>query len=286
MLTAAIFSDIHSNYPAFRACYADALARGAAYFIFLGDYVSDLAQPREVLDLVYEIRRSFPTHCLRGNRERYMLEYREGKADFRPGSKTGSLRFTYDRLREQDFRFLESLPIADTLTLEGVTFGTAHAVPGDDRFYFDRNTPELDAVFSQTAEPWLLTGHSHKQYLARRDGKTILNPGSIGVPQGGGVDAQYALLHIDKGTASCTLRRVPYDLAATVRAQFSSGLTDMAKVWAVSVLHDILTGRDYTIALLDRVAQNGSVWDEDNWHRQAETMEMVFSEEELLRLCP
>ena len=69
-MTVALLSDIHSNYHAFLACYEDALKHGAERFIFLGDYVSDLAMAREVLDLVYEIRDKYPTVCLRGNREK------------------------------------------------------------------------------------------------------------------------------------------------------------------------------------------------------------------------
>ena len=52
----AVFSDIHSNYHAFRACFEDAKRHGAEQFIFLGDYVSDLANPCQCLDLVYEIQ--------------------------------------------------------------------------------------------------------------------------------------------------------------------------------------------------------------------------------------
>lgn len=40
---AAILSDIHSNFSAFRACVNDAMAENVDLFIFLGDYVSDLA---------------------------------------------------------------------------------------------------------------------------------------------------------------------------------------------------------------------------------------------------
>ena len=68
----AVFSDIHSNYHAFWACCQDALAQNAQHFIFLGDYVSDLADPRKTMDLVYVIQQKYPTVCLRGNRERYM----------------------------------------------------------------------------------------------------------------------------------------------------------------------------------------------------------------------
>lgn len=54
----AVLSDIHSNYHAFKACYVDAVKCGAESFIFLGDYISDLAEPQRTMDLVYEIQSS------------------------------------------------------------------------------------------------------------------------------------------------------------------------------------------------------------------------------------
>ena len=51
----AVLSDIHSNYHAFKACYEDAVKCSAESFIFLGDYISDLAEPQRTMDLVYEI---------------------------------------------------------------------------------------------------------------------------------------------------------------------------------------------------------------------------------------
>lgn len=282
MPTIAVFSDIHSNYPAFQACYADALEQGAEGFVFLGDYVSDLAQPREVLDLVYDIRERYPTYCLRGNRERYMLDCRAGRAEFSPSSKSGSLLFTYGQLRKRDFRFFESLPIHDTLTLSGLTFEIAHASKEDDRFYFEQDSEAIGTVFSRMACSLLLTGHSHRQYAVTRNGKTILNPGSVGVPQSGGIDGEYALLTVEKGSFRYRFRRVPYDINAAIHAQFASGLVETSGCWGISILYDILTGEEKTMQLLAEVSRRGSVHDEGLWRVVAEEMGMGFSEEDIL----
>ncbi|MBQ8834278.1 MAG: metallophosphoesterase family protein [Oscillospiraceae bacterium] len=284
MPTIAVFSDIHSNYPAFQACYADALEQGAEGFVFLGDYVSDLAQPREVLELVYEIRERYPTYCLRGNRERYMLDCRAGRAEFSPGSKSGSLLFTYGQLRERDFRFFESLPIHDILTLSGLTFEIAHASKEDDRFYFEQDSEAIGTVFSRMAYSLLLTGHSHRQYAVTRNGKTILNPGSVGVPQSGGIDGEYALLTVENGSLRYRFRQVPYDIKAAIHAQFASSLVETSGCWGISILYDILTGEEKTMALLAEVSRRGSVHDEGLWRVVAEEMGMGFSEEDILEV--
>ena len=46
-----VFSDIHSNYHGFLACYQEAVKRGVNQFLFLGDYVSDCAYPEKTMGL-------------------------------------------------------------------------------------------------------------------------------------------------------------------------------------------------------------------------------------------
>lgn len=285
-LRIAVFSDVHSNYHAFEACFRDAVRRGAEQFIFLGDYVSDLADPRRTLDLVYEIRSRYDTVCLRGNRERYMLECRAGKSVFSPGSKTGSLFYTYSQLTEEDLDFFASLPDYARISLESIDLELAHAAKGDDRFYFDPWDGNLDAAFSKMEAPILLTGHSHKQYLRQQGGKAILNPGSIGVPRDCGPLTQYATLETGDGSIRFLLHQLPYDYSAMVRRQFESGLTETAKTWAISVLYDVLTGEEYTMELLQRVLKTpeASVQDETLWKTLAKEMGMKFSLQEILAL--
>ena len=275
----AVMSDMHSNYHAFRACYADALDNGCNHFIFLGDYVSDLAEPEQTMDLVYEIRSRYPTVCLRGNRERYMLESPES---FTPGSKSGSLLFTYEHLRKKDLDFFRSLPISASVTLGGITFEIAHASMEDDRYYFEGYDPQIEAVFSQMRHSYLLTGHSHRQYIRCAYGKTILNPGSVGIPQGGSIWPKYAILEISDGSVSCSLQEVRYDIKDVIHAQFRRGLVDRAKYWAIGVLYDLITGKEWVLKLLRLVEASGTVYDEAPWHHAAIQLGMRLTEEEII----
>ena len=280
-ITAAVLSDIHGNYHAFKACYEDAIKHGAEQFVFLGDFVSDLADPRKTMDLVYEIQSKYPTACLRGNRERYMLEYDEGVSSFSYGSKTGSLLYTYENLSRWDLDFFKGLKIYDTIMVNGVEFEIAHAAKGNDRCYFEGDDPKIEGIFSEMQETYLLTGHSHRQYIRTHNGKTILNPGSVGIPQGGVRWPTYALLRVEDGSVSFQLRQVPYDITAAIHAQFKNGLVDYSYCWGISILYDIITGEEYTIRLLENVFQNGDVCDENMWHTEAKKMGMKFTEREI-----
>ena len=282
--TVAMFSDIHGNYHAFKACYEDAIKHGAEQFVFLGDYISDCADPRKTMDLVYEIRELFSTVCLRGNRERYMLECEQGISSFSRGSKTGSLLYTYDNLRQQDFDFFKGLKIYDTIKINGVVFEITHAAKDDDRCYFEGDGTKIEGIFSEMKAAYLLTGHSHRQYIRTHNGKTILNPGSVGIPQGGNRWPSYALLQVEDGDVSIQLRQVPYDITAVIHAQFENGLVEYSHCWGISILYDIITGEEYTIRLLENVCKNGDVSDEEAWYREAAKMGMKFTEREIICL--
>ena len=281
-MTVALLSDIHSNYYAFKACYEDAIKCGAEMFIFLGDYVSDLSEPQRTMDLVYEIGSKYPTICLRGNREGYMLDCESDKSSFIRGSKSGSLLFTYEHLRKKDLDFIRGLKISDTIEIEGVRIEIAHAAMDNDRLYFDSNDGHAADIFPQMKCDYLLTGHSHKQYIQRYADKTIINPGSVGIPQGGTQHPKYALLDIANGNISCQLREVPYDMADAIHSQFASGLVDFAKYWAIGILYDIITGKEWVLRLLEIVENTGDFANEETWRAAATELGMKFTEQEIL----
>lgn len=278
----AVLSDIHSNYHAFLACYEDAVKCGAESFIFLGDYVSDLAEPQKVMNLVYEVQAKYPTVCLRGNREGYMLDCEKGVSSFSRGSKSGSLLFTYEHLRRKDLDFMKSLKISDTIVINGVRMEIAHASRDNDRYYFDSTDGHAAEIFTQMKCAYLLTGHCHKQYVLQYDGKTIINPGSVGMPHGGTNNPKYALLDIMDGTVSCQLREVSYDMAEAIHTQFANGLVDCAGHWAIGALYDIIMGEEWVMKLLKCVLENGDVYNEDVWHTEADKLGMKFTEREIL----
>ena len=281
----AVLSDLHSNYYATRACLDDALAHGVEGFVFLGDYVSDLSMPRETLDLVYSIRARYPTVCLRGNRERYMFENEAGIHHFAPGTKSGSLYYTYTALTPEDFAFLKSLPYSATAVIGGVPVELAHSTMDSDRRYFD---PEggMEEVVSHMKTAYFLTGHTHRQYAYSWEGRSVFNPGSVGVPREHGDLTQYAILDVADGAIRCTLKQIEYDVEAAIRHQFEY-LVPCAAVWAIMVVYDIITGEDYTLRLLECAAEKkkhsgADDTTEEFWLEVAAALKMRLSLEEIL----
>lgn len=277
----AVFADIHSNYHAFNACFEDAKKQDVEAFIFLGDYVTDLAYPQKTMDLVYKINESYPCYLVRGNREAYMLNCLEGKANFQKGSKSGSLLYSYENLRQKDFDFFKILPIYQKIEIDGVKIEIAHATKSSDRYYFLENDDLIDDVFNQMESHYLLTAHSHEQYIKTKDSKMIINPGSMGVPLHSNGLTQYAILTIINQEITCELIQISYDIKKSIEDQFKSGLVNYAKYWAISILYNLLTGDNVTIDLLNKVnslaeEKNSSTKDESLWKQAFD--EMGFSE--------
>lgn len=285
----ALLSDIHSNYQAFNACVEDAINNSAEAFIFLGDYVSDLSETKETMELLYDIKSRYKCYFLRGNRERYMLEQRDGITTFRNGSKTGSLLYTYEQLSPKYLEFFGTMPIYDKPVFDTISFEIAHSIKNNDRYYYDENSDYLNNVFNDMESRYFLTGHAHRQYIKYQNDKTIINPGSVGVPRVNGGVAQYCLMEIVDDKACFTLKNVPYDIVKLIKKQFSSGLIEQGRYWSISILYDVITGREYTMELLNKVLgiscnDESAINDETAWRRCAEDLGIGFTEKEILSL--
>jgi predicted phosphodiesterase len=182
----------------------------------------------------------------------------------------------------EDLEFIRGLKISDTIEIDGVRIEIAHAAMDNDRFYFDCNDGHTSDIFPQMKCDYLLTGHSHKQYIQHNAGNTIINPGSVGIPQGGTRNPKYALLDIVDGTVSCQFREVPYNMTDAIHAQFASGLVDYAKYWAIGFLYDIITGDECVLRLLETAGKTGDFANEEAWKSAALELGMKLTEQEIL----
>ena len=75
----AVMADIHSNHIALKRCIEEAIRKGAEEFIFLGDYIGELAYPQRTLAVLEELKSNYPCTFIRGNKEDYWIDHRNGK---------------------------------------------------------------------------------------------------------------------------------------------------------------------------------------------------------------
>lgn len=252
-MTIAVLSDIHGNHLALKACLDHGEARGAEGYIFLGDYISDGAYPQKTMELLYEFAGRHPCRFIRGNREEYMVEQREGKIPpWQEGSGTGSLLYTYENLTEKDTGWFRSL---DNHSTQGFAGGPpllyCHGAPWKTNGTLPEGDPETARRLLALPEKLILCGHTHRMgaYLLQSAGSvcTVVRAGSVGYPLSTPGQAQMVFLHsIHDGVPRWVpeYALVPYNVRGAVQEMYDCGLMERAPVWSAMTAHSLLTGEN------------------------------------------
>lgn len=230
----AVLADIHGNITAFKECVQYALSRGISTFIILGDYSGELPYLRETLDYLYELEKQYTCYCIRGNREEYMLKYREaGEASYEKGnSASGCLLYAYEQLTEQDLEFFGDLPISRRLSFPGLPPLTiCHGSPDRVNEKLEPGKEATRQVMENESSPYILCGHTHIQGEICHQGKTVWNPGSVGIPLKSGGQTQFMLLYGTDGSWKREFISLTYDVEEAVRQICDSGMEAYAPYW-------------------------------------------------------
>lgn len=176
----AVLSDIHGNYVALERCIKYALNRNIDKFIFLGDYVGELAYPQKTLDLLHKLDKDYECTFIRGNKENYWINYRaNGECGWsEKSSTTGSLLYTYSNLSTKDIDFFNKMPITARYNLNGYPELTiCHGSPNkvsEKMIPDNENTLE---ILSNNPNSYILCGHTHVQGKIVHNEKLVINPG-------------------------------------------------------------------------------------------------------------
>jgi predicted phosphodiesterase len=217
----AAIADVHGNYLALEAVLADINAQGISDIVNLGDMVSGPMDARRTV----QIMMGMDAVCVRGNHDRYVT-------DWALDEMYPSDRLAHSQLEPAQMEWLRALPFS-TIYRDDVYL--CHATPDDDNTYWmEAVTPEgivhmaaIEAIEEKAkgiTQPLILCAHTHIARSVRlRDGRMIVNPGSVGGPgyrdvapyphtlEVGTPDACYAILDSISGRWQVTFRQVPYD---------------------------------------------------------------------------
>ena len=247
----AAIADIHGNYLALEAVIADIRAHGITDIVSLGDMASGPLDARRTVDMLMALD---AVHVL-GNHDRYLID--------RPPEKMGSWdRPAHAQLGERHLDWLRAVP--PTRVYRDQVF-LCHATPASDEVYWlETVSPDgtvklaaleqIEAAATGVAQPLILCAHSH---LARavqlRDGRLIVNPGSVGSPgyrdthpfphviEAGTPHARYAILEFSGGNWHVTFRHVPYDHDAMADLARRNGQPELALALATGWIRYVST---------------------------------------------
>lgn len=246
----AVIADIHSNMEALEAVLADAAAQGAGEYVVAGDLVSDGPSPREVVGRI----RSLTQNVIKGNREDYMLRYRNGESPGWDGRRqVASLLWTYRRMNGEDLDYISGLPEQLSIPIAGgMSLRVVHGSPFSmyELLKPNEDMGPVERAARAVSEQALVFGHNHLQWAGEVCGRLLMNPGSSGVPFNGNAGAEYGLLLCENGKLTAELRRVPYDFSALEKRLETSGLLSAAPVWTKLTFEGVMAGRNYCLAFL------------------------------------
>ncbi len=279
----AVLSDIHSNSIALKACMDYIEQQSVDGLLLLGDYVSDCPNPQETLALLHKLKEKYKTFMIRGNREQYFLNYRNGTAGkWNYTSYQGSLLYTYERLTEKDLDWFASMPETMLLELEGTApIFLVHGSPVYSRELMDAGKENTDKHLEQLQVDYMLAGHTHRQFVYGKNGKQLLNPGSVGVAIGAIEAAHMAMLIWEQGKWNYELLTIPYDYKKVCEQFEKSSLMKKAKIWPKCILKSISTGvnlgplcakRSFDLAMEAKEQLENNVVPEKYWEKAAREM--------------
>ncbi|CCE09434.1 conserved hypothetical protein [Bradyrhizobium sp. STM 3843] len=238
----AAIADVHGNHLALEAVLADIRAQGITEIVNLGDTASGALDARRTMDILMGL----DAVQVLGNHDRYLID--------RPVEKMGSWdRPAYAQLDLAHLDWLRAIPA--TRVFKDQVF-LCHATPASDEIYWleavhadgtiaTATLETIEAAAEGIEQPLILCAHSHIARAVRlRDGRLIVNPGSVGCPgyrdrhphphvvQAGTPDARYAILEQSASAWSVTFRHVPYDHEAMAALALRNGMPELASALA------------------------------------------------------
>jgi putative phosphoesterase len=196
-LRVAALYDIHGNLAALDAALAEV---DADVIVVGGDFVAG-PWPAETLERLGGL--DGDVRFIRGNADREVFEEAQGLAP------PEVMDFVRARLSDEQLAFLRSLPLTETLDIDGlgrVLF--CHATPRNDSEIFTRDSPDerwREALAGVGADV-VVCGHTHVQFDRRIGEVRLVNAGSVGMPYEDVPGAYWALLGPD-----VELRRTAYE---------------------------------------------------------------------------
>lgn len=181
-----IASDLHANLEAVRS-----LPEDYDELWVLGDLVNYGPNPGEVIEFV----RAKASLVVRGNHDHaagYGQDPQCSPRFRRMAEETGW--FTKSVLTEAQRAFLRELPLRAEREVGAVRALACHAAPENPLYEYRNPDSDLwEADLAQGAAGLLLTGHTHLPFRRTYNGRTVVNPGSVGQPKHGRAEARYAI---------------------------------------------------------------------------------------------
>jgi predicted phosphodiesterase len=169
----AVFSDIHSNFPALEAVLGDMRAQRITRTICLGDIVGYAAQPRECVEIV----RTMGCAVLKGNHDSAVLSERD--YTLMGGLARAGVDYSRKQLPDAHKRYLADLPLTKTGKNYQFTHSSLHQ---PEHWIYLNRFEQMREHFAVQTHPIGFCGHTHVQGVWQlKESEELLALGADGV---------------------------------------------------------------------------------------------------------
>lgn len=240
----AVISDIHGNIPALETVIDDLKSVGEVDLIWcLGDLAATGGQPHECIQRVKELKEAYGKDKFKvigGNTDRYLVtgerfpmkpvKEEEQFTAFRDNLVNMGITYnwTMEQLTWDDYEFLSKI-LRRELHHQVKGYGDVigfHAIPGNDEalsFLPDTDDEEANDALLDRAGKLAICGHTHMVMDRQVGSWRVVNPGSVGLSASNPGYAEWGLFTFEDGDVTVDLRKLPFDVNATLAQWEANG---------------------------------------------------------------
>lgn len=254
----AVIADIHGNYVALKKCLNLAFSRGIQTFIFLGDYIGELAYPERTMQILYNLHKQYSCYFIKGNKEEYWLNYKASgeKGWYDKNSTTGALYYAYGCLNNKDLDFFSQLKPVDEIVVKNMPpLLLCHGSPYGVSDKLLPNDDKTMVILDKVESPIILCGHTHRQGKIIHKGKYVFNPGSVGIPITGEGKTQFLILHGNNGIWDEEFLSLEYDVDKVIKELYEVKLDVHAPYWSLTTEYILRNGNMSHATVLNRAME-------------------------------
>lgn len=245
----AVLADVHANLAALQTVVADIEPWTPDQVIIAGDTVNRGPQSAECLALLSGLASERGWLLMQGNHEEYVIRYAHDHTS--PGFPTSGPRYEVLRTIAWTYRQMvgaidQLARLPDRIDLDlGVAglFSVRHASTRHNRdgILLRQSDDELRERIVTEATVFC-TGHTHMPFVRQLDPTLLVNVGSVGLSFDGDTRAAYARLTYGRQGWQADIVRLPYDLAAALRAFDTSGMAEGVGAISPIMRRELATG--------------------------------------------
>lgn len=213
----AVISDIHGNIDALDSVLNDIEKQKCEKIFVLGDYAMAGPQPKKTVDFFMQKQNSSAYTMIQGNTDKMIANYSVDlyyELREKAPIMADALKCDVAELNNMEKAFLITLPEQKEITIGGVTFLLVHGSPrkNNEDILPTTRLDDVEKMLKNVKASVILCGHTHIPCgFQTRNGKTVINAGSVGRPFTPEPKACYLTINVENGNCIYEHHFVDYD---------------------------------------------------------------------------